>query len=93
MADPVPLHPPPLEGSHKKVIYFVRHAEAEHNVLERQAVQAVIAAGGETDRQEEARRAVLHDNPSLKDARLSQNSSVAVMRARRKGETSTTSGL
>jgi len=71
---PMPLEPEPPAGSHKKVIYFVRHAEATHNVKEREAIQAVIAAG-ETDkeRHDQARRAVLQEDPSLKDAPLSKD--------------------
>jgi len=70
----LPLNPEPPVGSHKKVIYLVRHAEAEHNVLEREAIQKVIAAG-ETckKRQDEARREILNQHPSLRDARLSKD--------------------
>ena len=52
-------------------MYFVRHAEAEHNIKEREAVQAAIARGVSCkEEQEKARRAVLTDE-KLKDARLS----------------------
>lgn len=70
----LPLHPELPVGAHKKVIYFVRHAEAEHNVLERQAVEAVIASG-ETSKelQDQARRAVLTEHSSLRDAVLSKD--------------------
>ncbi len=72
--EPLPLNPLPPEGSHKKVIYFVRHAEATHNVKEREAIQAAIAAGETNkERQDQARRAVLNEDPSLKDAPLSQD--------------------
>ena len=68
-----PCAPPPV-GSHKKVIYFVRHAEAEHNVVERRVVQAAIAAGETNkERQDAARRAVLQEDPSLRDAPLSKD--------------------
>jgi len=71
---PMPIKPGLPNESHKKVIYFVRHAEALHNVKEREAVRAVIAAG-DTDkgRQDQARRAVLQQDPSLKDAPLSED--------------------
>mmetsp|Transcript_23086 Transcript_23086/g.33912 ORF Transcript_23086/g.33912 Transcript_23086/m.33912 type:complete len:550 (-) Transcript_23086:970-2619(-) len=60
--------------SFKKIIYFVRHAEAVHNVKEREAVQEAIARG-ETDKsqQDEARRAVLRGDESLRDAPLSEH--------------------
>ena len=57
-------------GVHRKVIYFVRHAEALHNVRER---QAVAAAGSDRQRQEEARKAVLLQDASLLDAPLSHD--------------------
>lgn len=71
---PMPLVPDLPVASHKKVIYFVRHAEALHNVKEREAINAVIATG-ETDkkRHDQARRAVLQEDPSLKDAPLSKD--------------------
>jgi broad specificity phosphatase PhoE len=72
--EPMPLRPEPPEGSHKKVIYMVRHAEALHNVKEREAVQALLATGETSkERQEEARKAVLRLDPSLKDAPLSSS--------------------
>jgi len=56
----------------KKIIYFVRHAEATHNVLEHEAVERVKAAGTSCKKlQDEARRSVLHC-PTLKDAPLSK---------------------
>lgn len=58
-------------GSHKKVIYFCRHAEALHNVKEREAMAAAAATGADKDVQDQARRAVLEGDASLKDARLS----------------------
>lgn len=71
---PLPLHPEPPVGSHKKVIYFVRHAEAEHNVVERKVVEAVVASGEmDKKKQDEARRAVLNQDPSLRDAPLSKD--------------------
>ena len=61
-------------GTSKKVIYFVRHAEAEHNVKEREAVAAAKIAG-ETRKEEleKARKAVLAEDASLKDAPLSRD--------------------
>lgn len=71
---PMPLAPQPPVGSHKKVIYYVRHAEATHNVKEREAIKAVIATGEmDKKRHEQARRAVLQQDPSLKDAPLSED--------------------
>jgi len=56
----------------KKLVYFVRHAEAAHNILEREAVQKAIAEGFVTkEEQERARRAVL-DDEALRDAPLSE---------------------
>mmetsp|Transcript_13074 Transcript_13074/g.28353 ORF Transcript_13074/g.28353 Transcript_13074/m.28353 type:complete len:626 (-) Transcript_13074:87-1964(-) len=61
-------------GTSKKIIYFCRHAEATHNVKEREAVAAAKTAG-ETRKEEleKARRAVLAEDASLKDAPLSQD--------------------
>ena len=81
--------PQPLsDGSRKKIVYFVRHAEALHNVKERQAMEQVLsAAGTECDtsdndrtllkaRAEEARRCILRDDASLRDAPLSAHGTV-----------------
>lgn len=58
--------------SFKKVIYFVRHAEATHNVREREAIRQAISKGETTkEGQENARKAVLREDHSLKDAPLS----------------------
>jgi broad specificity phosphatase PhoE len=55
------------------VIYFVRHAEATHNIKEREAIQQAIINGiVEYDLQQQARQAILHDE-SLRDAPLSTN--------------------
>jgi len=54
----------------EKIIYFVRHAEAEHNILERQAVEACGAL--DKCEQEKARKAILQ-NPSLRDSPLSNS--------------------
>lgn len=57
----------------KKIIYLVRHAEAEHNVRERQALEKAIARGITSKSQQDlARRAVLQRSPSLEDAPLSE---------------------
>jgi broad specificity phosphatase PhoE len=54
-------------------VYLCRHAEATHNIKEREAVQAAIARGVvEKSEQEKCRRAVL-DDESLKDAPLSSD--------------------
>lgn len=67
---------PPTRESPKrtrqKIIYLVRHAEAEHNVLEQQAIQQAIASGALCKQeQEKARKSVLQ-NPSLRDSPLSR---------------------
>mmetsp|Transcript_32514 Transcript_32514/g.67811 ORF Transcript_32514/g.67811 Transcript_32514/m.67811 type:complete len:324 (-) Transcript_32514:1438-2409(-) len=63
----------PTKNTKKQTVYFVRHAEAAHNILERHAVESAIARGIlEKEEQERCRRAVLNDE-SLKDAPLSQN--------------------
>uniref|UniRef100_A0A7S3P5N3 Uncharacterized protein n=1 Tax=Amphora coffeiformis TaxID=265554 RepID=A0A7S3P5N3_9STRA len=77
----LPLRPELPLGSHKKVIYFCRHAEAIHNVKERQAVEAARLAG-ETDT-ERARRAVLQADASLRDAPLSSD---GTLQARTSGQ-------
>ena len=66
---------------YKKVVYFVRHAEATHNIRERQAVQAAIQRGLSLHADhEEARRAVLQDE-SLRDAPLSTEGSQQIRTA------------
>jgi len=52
------------------MIYFVRHAEAEHNVKEKEAVQNSIKRGESKKEQEAARKSILN-NPVLRDAPLS----------------------
>jgi len=93
-------------NSFKRIIYFCRHAEALHNVKEREAVQAAVKAGLMThDETERARKAVLEaGDAALRDAPLSadgtqqaRNSSVklqALFRASPPGspDRSTTSG-
>jgi broad specificity phosphatase PhoE len=65
------LQEAPVE--HKKIIYFVRHAEALHNILERKAVEEAIKNGAvRKDEQEQARKSVLQ-NPSLRDSPLSKS--------------------
>ena len=54
----------------KKVVYLIRHAEAFHNIKEREAVERAKAAQADKAAQEVARRAVL-DDEALKDAPLS----------------------
>ena len=62
----------------KQLIYFVRHAEATHNIEERKAVQAAKDRGV-TDKEEleKARRSVL-DFEELRDAPLSAGGSAQV---------------
>ena len=61
------------KNQRQQVVYFVRHAEAAHNIKEREAVQAAIARGvSEKAEQEKCRRAVLQDE-ALKDAPLSRD--------------------
>ena len=83
MAIDVPTGPPltavvtPRRGSvsveRHKIIYLVRHAEAEHNILEKEAVARAIASGAvKKCQQEEARKSVLRD-PSLQDSPLSSS--------------------
>jgi len=74
MASPIPTH-------RTKVVYLVRHAEAEHNIKEREAVQEAIARGvSDKGEQEKARKAVLKDE-KLTDARLSPDGTKQVRRA------------
>jgi broad specificity phosphatase PhoE len=64
--------PPPACKRRNQTIYFCRHAEATHNIKEREAIQEAIAQGvHEKSQQEEARRAVL-DDITLTDAPLSE---------------------
>jgi broad specificity phosphatase PhoE len=61
----------PNTTKRKQTVYFVRHAEAAHNILEKKAVKDAIARGvHEKEEQEKARRSVLND-VALKDAPLS----------------------
>ena len=46
-------------GAHSMVIYFVRHAEARHNVLEKAAVAEAVAAGATPRHADAARKAML----------------------------------
>mmetsp|Transcript_7886 Transcript_7886/g.11383 ORF Transcript_7886/g.11383 Transcript_7886/m.11383 type:complete len:432 (+) Transcript_7886:72-1367(+) len=57
-----------------KIVYFVRHAEAEHNVREREAIAEAIANGQTYNKtaQEIARKQVLQRSHSLVDAPLSK---------------------
>jgi broad specificity phosphatase PhoE len=66
-----------------QVVYLVRHAEAAHNIMEKQAIQEAIAKGIHgKEEHEEARRAVLN-HESLRDAPLSQEGNLQVMRKSR----------
>jgi len=54
-----------------KLVFLVRHAQAEHNVAEEWAEDTVRAHGGSPEEQEAARRAVL-DDPALRDPGLTE---------------------
>jgi broad specificity phosphatase PhoE len=56
----------------KQTIYLIRHAEAAHNIKEREAVERVKAAKGSKEEQERARKAVI-DDEALRDAPLSSD--------------------
>jgi broad specificity phosphatase PhoE len=56
----------------EKVVYFIRHAEAYHNIKEREAVERVKQQGCDEAAQEAARKLVLQDE-SLRDAPLSES--------------------
>eukprot|EP00980_Cylindrotheca_fusiformis_P015644 scaffold4501_cov118-Cylindrotheca_fusiformis.AAC.4 len=67
----------------QQLVYLVRHAEAAHNIVEKQALRDAIANGIlEKEAQEKARRAVLNQE-SLRDAPLSQEGQLQVMRKSR----------
>lgn len=64
----------------KQLVYFVRHAEALHNIEERLAVQAAKERGiQDKEELEKARRSVL-DYEELRDAALSAHGSAQVRR-------------
>mmetsp|Transcript_29898 Transcript_29898/g.45867 ORF Transcript_29898/g.45867 Transcript_29898/m.45867 type:complete len:377 (-) Transcript_29898:165-1295(-) len=70
---------------HTKIVYFVRHAEAEHNVREREAVAEAIAKGQKRiSAQESARKRVLQRSPSLVDAPLSKEGAKQATATRRR---------
>jgi broad specificity phosphatase PhoE len=56
----------------EKVVYFIRHAEACHNIKEREAVERVKQQGCDEAAQEAARKLVLQ-RESLRDAPLSES--------------------
>lgn len=56
----------------EKVVYFIRHAEACHNIREREAVERVKQLGCDEAAQEAARKRVLQ-RESLRDAPLSES--------------------
>jgi broad specificity phosphatase PhoE len=56
----------------EKVIYFIRHAEACHNIREREAMERVKRQGCDEAAQEAARKLVLQ-RESLRDAPLSES--------------------
>ena len=71
----------PANQTKKKMIYLVRHAEAIHNIKEREAVQEEIAKGELcTHRHEKARKKVL-ECPSLRDAPLSYQGTLEARRS------------
>ena len=59
-----------LTQDNVKIVYLVRHAQAEHNVQEKAAEEAAKARGGDKVAQEKARKQVLNDTNFL-DAALS----------------------
>ena len=64
-------------GAIRKVIYFCRHAEALHNVKEREAVAKAMAAGcTAAEELTKARKAVLEQDNGLRDAPLSDEGAV-----------------
>lgn len=71
------------KSTRNQIVYLVRHAEAAHNIVEKQAIQDAIAKGiHEKEAQEKARRAVLNQE-CLRDAPLSQEGKLQVMRKSR----------
>ena len=54
------------------VVYLVRHAEARHNVEEKRVVKQASLSGATKEQADEARKAALWADESLRDARLSQ---------------------
>ena len=54
------------------VVYFVRHAEAQHNVEEKRVVEQARLSGATKEQADEARKAALWAGESLRDATLSQ---------------------
>ena len=54
------------------VVYLVRHAEARHNVEEKRVVKQASLSGATKEEADEARKAALWADESLRDATLSQ---------------------
>ena len=54
------------------VVYLVRHAEARHNVEEKRVVEQASLSGATKEQADEARKAALWADESLRDATLSQ---------------------
>jgi len=66
--------------NNRMMIYFVRHAEAEHNVREKEAVRNSIERGESKNEQEAARKSILN-NPLLRDAPLSYRGTLEARRS------------
>ena len=65
-------------GGTFKIVYLVRHAQAEHNVQEKIAEEEVLAAGGTKEEAERARKAAI-DQEHLRDAPLSVKGAAQVV--------------
>lgn len=65
-------------GGTFKIVYLVRHAQAEHNVQEKIAEEEVLAAGGTKEEAERARKAAI-DQEHLRDAPLSAKGAAQVV--------------
>lgn len=67
------IAPSSLRGQDGKplVVYFIRHAEAQHNVEEKRVAKKASDAGKTQEQVELARKAALWEDTSLLDAPLS----------------------
>jgi len=76
--------PPSSLDQRRMTVYFVRHAEAAHNIKEREAVQAAIAKGQKRKSQHDIARKKVLRSLSLWDAPLSAE---GTLQARESSET------